>query len=101
MSSAALSASLLLPLLKLFSPDDLGFLDLICTVALVVVVWRDWREPPEVSPGLRTHIANIVNGGGEREREDNGSCNSVSAKISLATNLDNDNFSSTFPMNYS
>lgn len=42
----------------------MGFLDLIWTVAVVVVVWRDWREPPEVSPGLRTHIASMVESDG-------------------------------------
>jgi hypothetical protein len=40
-SSAALSASPLLPRFNTFSPDDLGFLALICTVAVAVWV-AEW-----------------------------------------------------------
>ena len=67
-SSAVLSASFLLPRFNTFSPDDFGFRVLSCTVAVAVAGgagapwWCDCREPPEESPGLRTHIASMAVG---------------------------------------
>ena len=68
-SSAVLSASLLLPLLNAFSPELFCFLALICTVVEAVVVcavveWTcDCRVAEAESPGFRTHIANMAKGG--------------------------------------